>query len=76
MALVLGVIKDSIFDTSRFGWLDDESANTIFAPRKTNAFAVDTKVYEGMITSSPSSVLISMAAISKASVQEVVNKHF
>ena len=29
------------------------STNTIFAPRSTKASAVDTKVYEGIITSSP-----------------------
>lgn len=36
----------------------------------------DTNVYEGTITSSPGPTLQRMAAISSASVQDVVNKHF
>jgi hypothetical protein len=48
------------------------SANTGFAPRNTNALAVDTKVNEGMMISSPSRIPQRMAAISRADVQEVV----
>jgi hypothetical protein len=45
------------------------SMNTGVAPRKTNAFAVDTKVKEGIMTSSPA-FTVSMAAISSAAVHE------
>ena len=48
------------------------SKNTGIAPRKTNAFAVETKVKEGMITSSPSLISARIAAISKAAVHECV----
>ena len=52
------------------------SQNTILAPRSTKAFTEDTNVYEGAIISSPAFVLIKIAAISKASVQEVVSNTF
>ena len=43
---------------------------TGLAPRRTNAFTVETKVNEGMITSSPGWISSSRAAISRAWVQE------
>ena len=45
------------------------------APWRTNASAVETKVYEGTITSSPGPTPVRIAAISSASVHEVVNRH-
>jgi hypothetical protein len=41
------------FVGSIFGLFSSESAKTIFAPLNTKAFAVETKVKEGTITSSP-----------------------
>ncbi|MOA39220.1 hypothetical protein D3C78_1609810 [compost metagenome] len=58
------------------GLLGSLSAKIIFAPRNTNALAVDTKVKDGMMISSPGCVLIKMAAISSASVQDVVSSTF
>ena len=49
------------------------SQNTGRAPRSTNAFAVDTNVNDGTITSSPGWMSSSSAAISSACVQEVVS---
>jgi hypothetical protein len=49
------------------------STNTGTAPRSTNAFAVDTKVNDGMITSSPRVRSASSAAISSAAVHECVS---
>mgnify|MGYP005833694811 CR=1 FL=1 len=46
------------------------STNTGRAPSRTNALAVDTNVYDGMITSSPGSSSHSMGAISCAAVPE------
>src|SRR5438132_6198320 len=46
------------------------------APRKTNAFATDTNVNEGTITSSPGEISRSSAAISSACVQDVVRSAF
>jgi hypothetical protein len=48
------------------------STNTGVAPRSTNALAVETKVNDGMITSSPGCRSISSAAISSAAVHECV----
>ena len=42
------------------------STNTGTPPRSTNAFAVDTNVNDGMITSSPGATIESSAAISSA----------
>ena len=50
------------------------SANTGTAPRSTNAFAVETKVNDGMITSSPGARSSSSAAISSAAVQLWVSR--
>ena len=50
------------------------STKTIVAPLCTNASAVETNVYEGIITSSPGLISANIAAISNACVQEVVNK--
>ena len=49
------------------------STNTGTAPRSAYAFAVETKVNDGMITSSPGSRSSSSAVISSACVQEVVS---
>ena len=48
------------------------SAKTIRAPRNAKAFAVDTKVKEGTMTSSPGWMSSSRAHISSACVQDVV----
>ena len=53
-----------------------ESANTTFAPSRKKAKAVDTNVYDGIITSSPACKSHSIAHISNASVPDVVSKHF
>ncbi len=49
------------------------STNTGVAPRSTNAFAVDTNVYDGMMTSSPGPTRARSAAISSADVQDCVS---
>src|SRR5258708_6272278 len=49
------------------------STKTGVAPRNTTAFAVDTKVNDGMMTSSPGARLHRSAAISSADVQDWVN---
>src|SRR5690242_2160672 len=69
MALVFGVIAASILVSSMFRVSSRTSTNTGTPPRSTNAFAVDTKVNEGMMTSSPGWISISIAAISSAAVQ-------
>ena len=43
-------------------------------PRRTTALAVETKVNDGMMTSSPASIPARMAAISSAAVQEWVRR--
>src|SRR5260370_41241069 len=48
------------------------SKKTGVAPRNTTAFAVDTKVNDGMMTSSPGARLHRSAAISSADVQDWV----
>ena len=50
------------------------SAKTGRAPRSTTAFAVDTKVNDGMMTSSPGPRSRRRAASSSAVVQEVVSR--
>ena len=52
------------------------STKTGVAPRSTNALAVETKVNDGMITSSPGPTPLRMAAISSAAVQEWVRSAF
>ncbi len=52
------------------------STNTGTAPRSTNALAVETKVKDGMMTSSPGSRSKSKADISSAAVQECVSRAF
>jgi hypothetical protein len=51
-----------------------ESTNTGLAPNIANALAVETKVYEGTMTSSPGERLQSNADISRAWVHEVVSR--
>ena len=65
-ALVLLVMAFSRRDSSMFMVSGRISTNTILAPRNTNALAVDTKVYDGMITSSPGCMSANKAAISRA----------
>lgn len=55
-----------------FGVSFSESANTTFAPRRMKAFAVDTNVYDGIITSSPGLMFNRRAEISKEPVHEFV----
>ena len=50
------------------------STKTGTAPRSTAALAVDTKVKDGMMTSSPGARSNSIAAISMAAVQECVSR--
>jgi len=52
------------------------SAKTILAPLSRKALAVEGNVNEGMMTSSPGPTSERMAAISKASLHEVVSKVF
>jgi len=56
-----------------FGVSSPLSAKTMRAPRSTKALTVETKVKLGAITSSPGPMSARMAAISRASVQEVVS---
>ena len=60
--------------SSRFSVSGRMSANTGRAPRRTNAFAVETNVKAGTITSSPGSMSSRRAAISSACVHEVVRR--
>jgi hypothetical protein len=52
------------------------STNTGTAPRKTKALAVETNVYDGMMTSSLAFTSASRAAISSPAVQECVSIDF
>ena len=52
------------------------SAKISFAPRISKASAVETNVYDGIITSSPGWMSRSRADISRASVHEVVRSIF
>src|SRR4051812_2361036 len=74
MALVRGVIAASINVSSRFNVSGLISTNTGTARRSTTALAVETKVKDGMITSSPGSSSQRMAAISNADVHDWVSK--
>ena len=76
MALVLGDMAPSIRASSILRVSDLISINTGTPPRNTNAFAVETKVYEGTITSSPGFMSSNRAAISRAAVQEWVSSAF
>ena len=70
MARVRGVISASSRVSSRFSVSGRMSTNTGRAPRSTKALAVETKVNDGTITSSPGSRSSSSAAISSACVHE------
>jgi hypothetical protein len=72
MALVRGVIAASTCFSSMLSVSGRQSTNTGTAPRSTKALAVDTKVNEGMMTSSPGCRSASSAAISSAAVHECV----
>lgn len=50
------------------------STNTGLAPLNTNELAVDTKVNDGKIISSPALILDTIADISRADEHDVVNK--
>ena len=76
MTRVLGVIRDSNFSASRLGLESMLSANITFTPSRKNAKAVETKVYDGTITSSPGFSLHNIAHISSASVPDVISRHF
>ncbi len=73
MARVRGVSAAAMARSSRFSVSGRMSTKTGTPPRSTNAFAVDTNVNEGMITSSPGTMLARRAAISNAPVQECVS---
>ncbi len=66
----------SIFVSSMFNVSGRMSTKTGVAPRSTNAFAVETNVNDGMMTSSPAPTPLRMAAISRAAVQECVRSAF
>jgi hypothetical protein len=70
MALVCGVMAASSWVSSMLSVSSRMSTNTGRAPARTKALAVDTKVYDGMITSSPGSTSHKSAAISNPAVQE------
>ena len=72
MALVRGVMRASSRVSSMFSVSGRTSQNTGFAPRRTKALAVETKVNDGTITSSPGRTSSSSAAISSACVHDVV----
>ena len=74
--MVRGVIAASICDSSMFSVSSRTSTNTGTPPRSTNALAVETKVNEGMITSSPGAMSARIAAISSAAVHECVSSAF
>ena len=72
MARVRGVMAASISVSSIFSVSGRISTKTGLAAQRTTALAVETKVNEGMITSSPGAKSHSIAAISRAAVQEGV----
>ncbi len=74
--MVLSVTAASIKLSSIFKVSFLMSTKTGTAPLSIIALAVDTKVYEGKITSSPSFRSINSIAISRAWVPEVVNNAF
>ena len=61
---------------SKFGLAFELSPNTILAPLRIKALAVEGKVKEGIMTSSPGEIPAKIAHISKASVHEVVSRTF
>ncbi len=74
MTFVRGVIACSTSRSSMFSVSGRTSTNFSVAPRNRKAFAVETNVCEGRMTSSPGSTSHSNAAISKADVHEVVSR--
>jgi hypothetical protein len=68
------VIAASMRASSIFSVSGRTSTKTGIAPRSTNALAVDTKVNDGMMTSSPGPTSARIAAISSAAVQECVSR--
>src|SRR5436190_15247117 len=70
MAFVRGVTAASTSSSSRFSVSGRTSTKTGLAPSRTNALAVEEKVNEGRITSSPGPSPHKRAAISSADVQE------
>src|SRR6056297_1102062 len=76
MTFVFSDIAFSILFSSIFIVSGLISTNTILAPLNTKALAVDTKVKEGIITSSPSLISQINAAISNPAVQDGVKKIF
>lgn len=70
------VINCSSFASFRLNVSGRMSMKTGVAPRSTKALAVETKVKEGTITSSPDWMFNNSAAISSAWVQEVVSSAF
>ena len=73
---VATIIAFSINFSSMFMVSGRMSTKVTVAPRKTKAFAVETKVYEGMMTSSPGDMSHKIADISRALVQDVVRRAF
>ena len=67
------VIASSIRRSSRLSVLARMSTNTGVAPRSATAFAVDTNVKDGMITSSPCFSSASIAASSSAELHDPVS---
>ena len=76
MTFVLSVIAASIFVSSIFIVSGRMSTKTSVAPANTNELAVDEKVNEGRITSSPGSKSHKKAAISNAVDPLVVRSAF
>ena len=74
MTFVFDVMRGKIVSTPIFGLNERLSANFSVHPRRLNAFAVETKVYEGRMTSSPGFKSAKSADISRASVHEFVRK--
>src|SRR6266404_4953294 len=73
MALVRAVMAASTFDSSMLSVSSRTSTNTGTPPRSTKALALETKVNEGMMISSPGPVPARIAAISRAPVHECVS---
>jgi len=73
MRRVRSVMSDSSLRSSRFSVSGRTSAKTGRAPRSAKALAVETKVKDGTMTSSPGFRSNSSPAISSACVQEVVS---
>ena len=73
IAFVRAVMAASTRRSSRLSVSALMSTNTGRAPRSTKAFAEDTNVNDGMMTSSPGSMSSSSAAISRAAVHDCVS---